>query len=229
MAERAVVLASGGLDSTTCMAVAASRNREIIALSFSYGQRHSVEVDCARKVAAYFNAARHLVFDLSLFRTIGGSALTADIEVPKDRSYEQMGGDIPITYVPSRNLIFLSYAVAVAETAGAHEIYIGTNAVDYSGYPDCRDEFIRSFAQTANLATRIGVEGGGLRIETPLQNLSKGQIVALGQKLGAPYHLTITCYDPVDGVSCGHCDSCRLRLQGFAEAGVVDPIPYLNR
>lgn len=228
----AVVLVSGGLDSTTCLAVAQAAGHQVVAVSFDYGQRHAVELDCARRVVAHYAAAgvvtRHLVFPVGLFREIGGSALTADVDVPRDRDEAAMGaGGVPVTYVPARNLVFLSYATGVAETSGAQAIYIGVNALDYSGYPDCRPEFIEAFARTANLATRVGDAGETLRIEAPLQHLSKADIVRLGTRLGAPLHLTHSCYDPdAAGVACGRCDSCLLRIKGFREAGAVDPVAY---
>ncbi len=227
--KRAVILTSGGLDSTTCLAVARDRGYELIALSVAYGQRHEDEVECAKRIGEFFGVKKHLVLDLGLYREIGGSALTADIPVPKDREMTDMGGDVPCTYVPARNMLFLSYAVATAEILDAEAVYIGVNAVDYSGYPDCRPDFIASFAKTAALATRVGSEGHAVRIEAPLQNLSKAEIVKLGTKLGAPYHLTRTCYDPQGDLSCGLCDACKLRLQGFREAGLVDPVPYVVR
>lgn len=226
MSEIAVVLASGGLDSTTCMAVAAAAGRRIVALSFDYGQRHAIEIEAASRIAEHYGAERHIVSRIPLLRELGGSALTADIDVPRDRDEGQMAEDIPVTYVPGRNLIFLGHATAVAEVVGAQHIYIGVNAVDYSGYPDCRPEFIDAFTRAARLATKAGVEGQSLEIHMPLVELSKAGIIALGQRLDAPYHLTHSCYDPVDGIACGRCDSCRLRLKGFAEAGSSDPVAY---
>lgn len=227
MPETAVVLASGGLDSTTCMAIAADAGLRIVALSFDYGQRHAIEIEAAARVAKHYGAVRHIVSTVRLLRELGGSALTADIDVPRDRDESAMGGDIPITYVPGRNLIFLSHATAVAEVVGAPHVYIGVNAVDYSGYPDCRPEFIEAFTRTARLATKVGVEGRPLEIHTPLVELSKADIIRLGQRLGAPYHLTHSCYDPApDDAACGRCDSCLLRLKGFADAGLADPVRY---
>jgi 7-cyano-7-deazaguanine synthase len=225
--KKAVVLYSGGLDSTTCMALAREAGFEPYALSFAYGQRHSVKLDKARDYAPLIGAREHMVVDIDL-RKMGGSALTADIEVPKDGSSEDA---IPITYVPARNTIFLSFALGWAEVLGASDIYIGVNALDYSGYPDCRPAFIEAFERLANLATRAGVEGDRpYRIHAPLIDLSKAQIIRKGLALGVDYRLTHSCYDPApDGRSCGRCDSCRLRLKGFAEAGVADPVAYLSR
>lgn len=224
MARTAVVLTSGGLDSTTCLALAQAEGFDLVAVSFDYGQRHSVELACARKVAEHFGVKAHYVFPTGLFRQIGGSALTDDrIEVPKDA----LGDEIPVTYVPARNLVFLSHAVGVAEVAGASDIYIGVNALDYSGYPDCRPEFIASMQETARRATKAGVDGVALTIQAPLMHWTKAEIIRRGLALGAPYHLTHSCYDPTpDDVSCGRCDSCLLRIRGFKEAGAKDPIPY---
>jgi 7-cyano-7-deazaguanine synthase len=227
MARKAIVLSSGGLDSTTCMAVAVDAGFEPVALSFDYGQRHRVELEAAERVARHYRVEQHFTTPIALFRDIGGSALTDDIAVPTAESVEGIGDEIPVTYVPARNLVFLSMAVGVAEVCGAQDIYIGVNALDYSGYPDCRPEFIESFGRTASMATKAGVEGGALTIHTPLIDLTKAGIVALGHRLDAPFHLTHSCYDPNEaGLSCGHCDSCLLRLKGFAEAGLVDPIEY---
>ncbi|MDH3999232.1 MAG: 7-cyano-7-deazaguanine synthase QueC [Desulfuromonadales bacterium] len=221
--KKAVVLYSGGLDSTTCMAMARADGFEPYALSFAYGQRHCVELEKARQYAPKIGAADHRVIQIDL-RQFGGSALTADVDVPKEQPAED---EIPITYVPARNTIFLSYALAWAEVLGAADIYIGVNALDYSGYPDCRPEFVEAFEAMANLATRAGVEGERCRIHAPLIHLSKGEIIAKGLALGVDYALTHSCYDPTpDGISCGGCDSCRLRLKGFAEAGVSDPVAY---
>ncbi|MBE0574668.1 MAG: 7-cyano-7-deazaguanine synthase QueC [Desulfuromonadales bacterium] len=227
MIKKAVVLYSGGLDSTTCMAIARADGFEVYAMSFAYGQRHSVELDKARKYAQKIGAASHQVMQIDL-RQFGGSALTADLAVPKDQSSKD---DIPITYVPARNTIFLSFALGWAEVLGAFDIYIGVNALDYSGYPDCRPEFISAFENMANLATKAGVEGDHpYTIHTPLIQLSKAEIILTGLDLGVDYSLTHSCYDPTpDGISCGRCDSCRLRLKGFREAGVVDPIDYVVR
>jgi 7-cyano-7-deazaguanine synthase len=221
---KAVVLLSGGLDSTTCLAIAKADGFEPYALSFRYGQRHTIELDAAQRVAAALGAARHVVVDIDL-RQFGGSALTADIDVPKDRDEAVMAGEIPITYVPARNTVFLSFALAWAEVLGAEDIYIGVNAIDYSGYPDCRPEYIRAYETMANLATKAGVEGRQhLTIRTPLIDLTKAEIIQRGIALGVDYGLTLSCYDPApDGTPCGHCDSCRLRAKGFAEAGVSDP------
>jgi len=223
MPKKAVVLYSGGLDSTTCMAIARAEGFSPYAMSFSYGQRHSVELDQARLHAPMLGAGEHLVVDFD-YRRIGGSALTADIAVPK----EGVGKDIPVTYVPARNTVFLSFALGWAEVLGAFDIFIGVNALDYSGYPDCRPEYIAAFETMANLATRATSEGHGrFRIRTPLINLTKAEIIRQGLSLGVNYGLTHSCYDPGPaGLACGVCDSCRLRLKGFAEAGINDPICY---
>ena len=223
MSKKAVVLYSGGLDSTTCLAIAKDQGYEPYALSFAYGQRHSVELELARQNAAAVGAVEHLVVEFD-YRQVGGSALTSDIAVPK----EGVGDEIPVTYVPARNTIFLSFALGWAETLGAFDIFIGVNALDYSGYPDCRPEYIAAFEAVANLATKAAVEGRGhFAVHTPLINLSKGEIIRLGLGLGVDYGRTHSCYDPTsDGIACGLCDSCRLRLKGFAEAGVVDPVKY---
>jgi 7-cyano-7-deazaguanine synthase len=231
----AVVLLSGGLDSTTSLAIATREGFAVHALSFRYGQRHEHEVEAASRVAARWNVARHVVIDIDL-RVFGGSALTADVAVPKDRPLGATAvTEVPITYVPARNTIFLSYATALAEVSGARDIFIGINALDYSGYPDCRPEYIAAFEQMANLATRVGVEAAergdvALRIRTPLLDLTKAEIVRLGLSLGVDYSETTSCYDPApDGTACGHCDACQLRLKGFAEAGARDPIRYTSR
>jgi 7-cyano-7-deazaguanine synthase len=223
MHKKAVVLYSGGLDSTTCLAMAVESGFTPYAISFSYGQRHSFELEVAKANARRFGAAEHLIVDFDL-RLMGGSALTADIAVPKD----SVDGDIPVTYVPARNTIFLSFALGWAEVLGAFDIFIGVNALDYSGYPDCRPEYIAAFESMANLATKAGVEGrNGFRIRTPLISMTKAQIIAAGVALGVDYGLTHSCYDPSPaGLSCGRCDSCRLRLKGFAEAGLQDPLSY---
>lgn len=226
--KKAVVLLSGGLDSTTCLAVAKRRGFAPYALSFAYGQRHAVEIEAARRVAAAMGVAAHLELPLPLGK-IGGSALTAaDIPVPKDRSPASMGEGIPVTYVPARNTIFLSLALGWAEVLGAADIFIGVNALDYSGYPDCRPEFVRAFETMANLAVKEAVEGRlAIRVRTPLLRLSKAGIVRLGTHLGVDYSITHSCYDPTpDGLACGRCDSCLLRKKGFAEAGLPDPTRY---
>jgi 7-cyano-7-deazaguanine synthase len=223
----AVVLLSGGLDSTTVLAVAKREGYAPHAMTFRYGQRHSVEIEAARRVASAMGVAKHVVVDIDL-RQWGGSALTADVDVPKDRDVDHATDEIPVTYVPARNTIFLSFALAWAEVLGADAIFIGVNALDYSGYPDCRPEYVAAFEQMANLATAAGVQGTQrLHIHAPLQHLTKAQIVALGHELGVDYSLTTSCYDPApDGTACGHCDACQLRLRGFAEAGSQDPIAY---
>lgn len=222
---RAVVLLSGGLDSTTALAIAKREGFTPYALSFRYGQRHSIELESARRVAAAMGAVEHVIADIDL-RRFGGSALTADIAVPKDRSTEAMGDGIPVTYVPARNTVFLSFALAWAEVLGASDIFIGVNALDYSGYPDCRPEYIAAFEQMANLATAAGVEGRQkLRIHAPLIELTKADIIRRGIELGVDYGITSSCYDPgEDGAPCGACDSCLLRAKGFAEAGLPDPL-----
>lgn len=224
MHPKAVVLYSGGLDSTTCMAIARSEGFLPYAMSFSYGQRHSIELEVARANAVRVGAAEHMVVDIDL-RKVGGSALTADMDVPK----HGVGTDIPVTYVPARNTIFLSFALGWAEVLGARDIYIGVNSLDYSGYPDCRPEYIAAYEQMANLATRAGVEGGALHIHTPLISMTKAEIIKTGLALGVDYGLTHSCYDPApDGAACGGCDSCRLRLKGFSEAGISDPVRYVS-
>jgi 7-cyano-7-deazaguanine synthase len=221
----AVVLLSGGLDSTTALAIAKAEGFEPYALSFRYGQRHQVEIDSAARVAKAMGVAEHLIADIDL-RRFGRSALTSKIAVPKDRSPDRMGEGIPITYVPARNTIFLSFALAWAEVLEGSDIFIGVNALDYSGYPDCRPEYIAAYEQMANLATKAGVEGRqALRIHTPLIRLTKAQIIRKGTELGVDYSLTNSCYDPSeDGRPCCRCDSCRLRAKGFAEAGIPDPL-----
>jgi 7-cyano-7-deazaguanine synthase len=222
---RAVVLLSGGLDSSTVLAIAQQKGFCVFALSFSYGQRHTAELESAKAIAQQFEVDRHVVVDIDL-RRFGGSALTGDIAVPKGRDIGQMAEEIPVTYVPARNTIFLSYALAWAEVLEAKHIFIGVNAVDYSGYPDCRPEFIEAFERMANLATRAGVEDESpLRIETPLLQLSKAQIIQKGIALGVDYALTNSCYDPLDsGAPCNECDACLLRAQGFRDAGLGDPL-----
>jgi 7-cyano-7-deazaguanine synthase len=225
--KRAVVLLSGGLDSATVLAIVRSEGYVAYALSFSYGQRHEREMAAAEKVAQSLGAVEHRIARIDL-RVFGGSALTGDLPIPQARSTEEMAREIPTTYVPARNTIFLSYALAWAEVLGATDIYLGVNAVDYSGYPDCRPEFIRAFEQLATLATRAGIEGACFRIHAPLLSLSKAEIIARGVSLGVDYLLTHSCYDPAgDGRACGVCDSCQLRLKGFQEAGLSDPISYV--
>jgi len=228
--KKAIVLLSGGLDSATTLAIARSDCFLCHALTFRYGQRHQREIEAAQKVAASLGAVEHRVIDIDL-AAFGGSALTdSKIAVPKDRVSLETGGDIPPTYVPARNTIFLSYALAWAEVLGAFDIFIGVNSTDYSGYPDCRAEFIAAFEKTANLATAAAVKGAGrYRINTPIIDMTKAQIILRGTELGVDYSLTHSCYDPDSwGRSCGRCDSCRLRLKGFAEAGLKDPIDYCN-
>ncbi|GAA4243206.1 7-cyano-7-deazaguanine synthase QueC [Dactylosporangium darangshiense] len=222
--RKAVVLLSGGLDSATVLAIAVHEGYETYALSFRYGQRHTVELDAADRVAKAIGAARHVVADIDL-RVFGGSALTDDaLAVPHHASADELGADIPITYVPARNTIFLSFALAWAETLDASDVFIGVNALDYSGYPDCRPEYIAAYEQMANLATKAGVEGRQrLKIHTPLIELTKAETIRRGLALGVDYALTHSCYDPVDGRACGTCDSCLLRGRGFAELGLTDP------
>ncbi len=225
--RKAVVLLSGGLDSTTTLAIARSEGYQACALTFRYGQRHEFEIEAARRIASQAGIAQHVVAQIDL-RAFGGSALTDDIAVPKGRSPEEMGKGIPVTYVPARNTIFLSFALAWAEVLGAFDIFIGVNALDYSGYPDCRPEYIEAFQTMANLATKAGVEGQGkLTIHTPLIQLTKAQIIQRGLELGVDYSLTSTCYEPSpDGEACGQCDACLLRLKGFRENGMEDPAHY---
>ncbi len=226
MPERAVVLVSGGLDSAAVLAIATHEGRECHALSIDYGQRHRHELDAARAVARSLGAASHTILPLDL-RAFGGSALTDDIAVPKDRTDDAIARGIPVTYVPARNLIFLALAVAHAEVIGARSICLGVNAVDYSGYPDCRPEFVASFQATANLATKAGVEGEGVDIVAPLMHMAKHEIIRQGTELGVDFGLTLSCYDPDDRArACGRCDSCRLRRTGFERAGVSDPTRY---
>jgi 7-cyano-7-deazaguanine synthase len=223
----AVILLSGGLDSATTAAIARAEGFRLFALSIDYGQRHRFELEAAGRVARALGVARHTTLRLDLAR-FGSSALTSDMEVPKGRSAEEMAQGIPVTYVPARNTVFLALALAWAETLGAFDLFIGVNAVDYSGYPDCRPEFIKAFADLANLATKAGVEGRGrFTIHTPLIELSKAQIIRRGAELGVDFSLTHSCYDPdPTGVSCGRCDACLLRKRGFEEAGLVDPLAY---
>lgn len=223
------MLLSGGLDSTTTLAIAQSEGYETYALTFRYGQRHELEIEAARRIGKRFNVSRHVVAEIDL-REFGGSALTSEMVVPKQRSLEEMAGEIPVTYVPARNTIFLSFALAWAEVLEAEAIFIGVNALDYSGYPDCRPEYIEAYERMAHLATKAGVEGRQrLKIHTPLISLSKAEIIRKGIELGVDYALTVTCYDPQgDGLACGQCDACRLRLKGFAENNLVDPVSYQN-
>lgn len=222
----AIVLLSGGLDSATVAAIARRDSYAVHAVSFRYGQRHMVELAAAARIARHLGVASHRIIDLDL-RAMGGSALTDDIDVPKGRSAHEMAEAIPITYVPARNTIFLSYALGFAEVTNASDIFIGVNALDYSGYPDCRPEFVSAFEQLANLATKAGVEGGRFTIHAPLIALSKADIIRLGMSLGVDYGLTSSCYDPTPtGEACGRCDSCQLRLRGFAQNNVADPIRY---
>lgn len=225
---RAVVLLSGGLDSTTTLAIAQSQGFNCYALSFRYGQRHLAELKCAERIASAMGVLEHVIADIDL-RRFGGSALTSDLAVPKGRDVAEMGHGIPVTYVPARNTVFLSFALAWAEVLKASDIFIGVNALDYSGYPDCRPEYIEAYERMANLATKAGVEGTTkVRIHTPLIALTKAQIVNEGRRLGVNYALTSTCYDPDEaGRACGRCDACQLRLKGFAENGLSDPAPYV--
>ena len=226
---KAVVLASGGLDSTVTAAVAKRDGFTLHFLTVAYGQRHGIELTRAREVGRVLSVAEHIVLELDL-RAIGGSALTSAEPVPKDRAEPERRGAIPITYVPARNTIFLALALAYAERLDAAVIYVGANVVDYSGYPDCRPEFLRAFEEVARVGTRAGVSGHGIRVEAPLLHMTKAAIIQLGQKLGAPLHLTHSCYDPLpDGRACGRCDSCRIRRDGFQAAGVVDPTLYADR
>jgi 7-cyano-7-deazaguanine synthase len=226
---KAIVLLSGGMDSTTTAAIALRQGFDVHALSFRYGQRHAVELEAARRVALALGVSRHVVLDIDL-RAFGGSALTGDAAVPKDTPMDRIGERIPATYVPARNTIFLSFALGWAEVLGARDIFIGANALDYSGYPDCRPEYMAAFERVANLGTRAGVEGAGIRIHTPLIRLSKREIVLEGARLGIDYALTYTCYDPApDGAACGRCEACLLRLKGFREAGMEDPARYAAR
>ncbi len=225
--KKAVVLLSGGLDSATTLAIAKSQGFACHALSFAYGQRHSRELESAKKVAASLGAVEHLILTLDL-RPIGGSALTADIPVPKNRSPEEIGGGIPVTYVPARNTIFLAHALGWAEVLEAEDLFFGANVYDYSGYPDCRPEYIEAFERLATLATKAGVESKSrFKIHTPLIRMTKAEIIRRGHALGVDFGLTWSCYEPApDGRACGPCDSCLLRKKGFAEAGLTDPLPY---
>ena len=225
MNNKAVILLSGGLDSTTCLAIAKNQGFDLNALTFNYGQRHDFELKSAQKIVDQFQIKNHSVIDIDLTQ-FGGSALTDEIDVPKDRSESEMK-DIPLTYVPARNTVFLSLALAWAETLNAFNIFIGVNALDYSGYPDCRPEYIAAFEKTANLATKAGISGASFKIHTPLINMKKSEIILNGLRLGVDYGLTSSCYDPLkDGVPCGHCDACILRLKGFQEANTLDPLSY---
>jgi 7-cyano-7-deazaguanine synthase len=228
--SKAVVLLSGGLDSTTTLAIARADGFEIFALSFDYGQRHKFELEVAARVARKFEVSQHVVAKIDL-RVFGGSALTSDVSVPKGRTLEEMGTGIPITYVPARNTIFLSFALGWAEVLGARDIFIGVNALDYSGYPDCRPEYVEAFQNMANLATRAGVESTSrTKIHAPLISLTKSGIIRKGLDLGVDYSLTSSCYDPSPlGHACGHCDSCLLRIRGFEENGINDPIVYISQ
>jgi len=225
--KRAVILLSGGLDSSTTLAIAKNSGFKLFGLTFRYGQRHKYEITAAQKIAQAYNLADHKITEIDL-RTFGGSALTDDLDVPKDRNNGTMNKSIPITYVPARNTIFLSFALAWAEVLGSNDIFLGVNSMDYSGYPDCRPEYIQSFANMANLATKAGVDGKQLiKIQTPLINMTKKEIINKGLDLGVDYSLTHSCYDPEkDGISCGRCDACQIRLRGFQEAGIPDPINY---
>ncbi|MEN6616722.1 MAG: 7-cyano-7-deazaguanine synthase QueC [Syntrophorhabdus sp.] len=225
--KKAVVLLSGGLDSSTTMAIARDEGYVVHALSFRYGQRHKTEIEASKRVARSLGAARHIILDIDL-RSFGRSALTDTIDVPKSQDVSRIGHDIPVTYVPARNTIFLSFAVAFAEVLGSRDIFIGVNAVDYSGYPDCRPEFIAAFENVANLGTKAGAEGNTFSIHAPLIHMTKAQIIRKGMSLGVNYSLTTTCYDPSpDGKACGSCDACLLRREGFRQAGLEDPIEYM--
>ncbi|GAA3043180.1 7-cyano-7-deazaguanine synthase QueC [Pseudonocardia yunnanensis] len=230
MSKPAIVLLSGGLDSTTVLAIAKAQGFQPYALSFRYGQRHSIELDASRRIADAMGVAHHVVADIDL-RAFGGSALTADIDVPKHNSAADLSDDgVPVTYVPARNTIFLSFALAYAETVEASDIFIGVNALDYSGYPDCRPEYIAAFESLANLATRAGIDGARTTIQTPLISMSKAEIIRTGLDLGVDYSMTWSCYDPsAQSTACGQCDSCLLRLKGFSEAGAEDPVRYQAR
>jgi len=227
--KRGVVLLSGGVDSTTTLAIAITEGYDAYALSFDYGQRHKIEIDFARRVANSLGAREHRVAKIDL-RVFGGSALTDDLDVPKKRSENEIADGIPVTYVPARNTIFLAYALAWSEVISAYDIFIGVNAIDYSGYPDCRPEFIEAFENVANLGTKAGVEGKRFRIHTPLIKLSKAEIIRKAVELGVDLSLSHSCYDPSsEGVACGECDSCLLRLKGFREAGIKDPVRYAKK
>ena len=227
--NRAVVLLSGGLDSTTCLAIAREAGYQLHAITFRYGQRHEGEIAAAKEIGQRYGVVGHAVVEFDL-RQFGGSALTSEIEVPKSQSVDEIGSEIPVTYVPARNTVFLSFALGYAESLDTGEIFIGVNALDYSGYPDCRPAYIAAYPQMANLATKAAVTGARpVTIHTPLLHLSKGEIIARGLELGVDYSVTRSCYDPApNGAACGHCDACLLRLNGFADNGVVDPAPYIS-
>lgn len=228
MNKKAVVLLSGGIDSSTTLAIAKQQGFEIYAISFRYGQRHQIELEAAKRIAASLDVEKHLIVTVDL-AAIGGSALTANLEVPRDRAVEKMSHEIPITYVPGRNIIFLSLALGWAEVLAAYDIFIGANAIDFSGYPDCRPEFLTAYEQMANLGTKAGVAGNKISIHAPLIKLTKAQIIQKGAELGIDYSLTLSCYDPtVDGKACGKCDSCLLRKNGFQAAGLPDPTIYVE-
>ena len=226
MERKAVILLSGGLDSTTTLAIARNQEFSTYALTFRYGLRHEFEIEAARRVAREYSVSDHIIVDIDL-GSFGGSALTSEMEIPKNRQVNESSGDIPVTYVPARNTIFLSFALAWAEVLEATDIFIGVNALDYSGYPDCRPEYIKAFHNMANLATRAGIEGKAITIHTPLIDLTKAQIIQKGGELGVDYSLTHSCYDPLEtGNPCGRCDACQLRLKGFREASLTDPLVY---
>jgi len=224
--KQAVVLLSGGLDSTTVLALAESQGFTCNCLSFQYGQRQAIEVERARRICKHYAVERHLILRVDL-DAIGGSALTTELEVPKDRPFSAMDKEIPTTYVPGRNILFLAHALSWAEVLGVADIFLGINAVDYSGYPDCRPEFLKAFEQMANLGTKAGVTGRPFRFHAPLLQMSKKEIILQGKELGVDYSLTHSCYDPVGDLACGRCDACRLRQQGFRDAGLVDPVGYV--
>ena len=227
--KKAVILLSGGLDSVTCLAIAKSKDYSLYALTFRYGQRHQFEIGAAKECALSQQVENHIIMDIDL-RSFGGSALTDNIDVPKDRIETNITDDIPITYVPARNTIFLSFALAYSESIGCSDIFIGVNALDYSGYPDCRPEYISAFEAMSNLATKSGVTGkSSIKIHTPLIDMGKHEIIKTGSSLGVDYSITHSCYDPdKNGISCGRCDACMLRLKGFKKAGIADPIQYAN-
>lgn len=226
MNKKAVILLSGGIDSTTTLAIAKDQGFEVYAISFRYGQRHQIELNAAKRIAANFKINEHLILDIDL-GAIGGSALTSNLEVPKGRHIEKISQEIPITYVPGRNIIFLSLALAWAEVLSAYDIFIGANAIDFSGYPDCRPEFLSAYETMANIGTKAGVGGKKISIHSPLIKLTKAQIIQTGVALGVDYSLTMSCYDPSpDGKACGQCDSCLLRKKGFQDAGILDPTVY---